>query len=229
MKTAKESVTELELMVLDRLSKDGFKKKKKNQFIRLVDECVQDITLLEYKTRSKDEVNIMANYSFTYDNIEKCISYIQGKKYDKVWSTGTSTLCNVFNEKEYINFYINGDTDVEPLADVIIKSIKKFAYSFWEKCNTYDKFRTELFDKNTEVRWNMVLCNNEAWNKIALSLIYNDGCVDKIIGYYKDKLEDTACVVFSECVPRIERLREAFEHGTGFKLLEEYRKFGIRE
>ena len=48
MKTAKESVTELELMVLDRLGKDGFRKKKRNQFIRLVDECIQDITLLEY-------------------------------------------------------------------------------------------------------------------------------------------------------------------------------------
>lgn len=104
--------------------------------------------------------------------------------------------------------------------DDIEKSLLEYAFPFLELCDSLDKFKNALFDKDTTINWNMVLLNKKAWNMLALSIVYADGLVEDIVESNYEMLKNTAEVDFEECILRIKRLKEAFENGKGLEFLE---------
>lgn len=228
MTTAKEKIKELELEVLRGLEPYGFKKKSHNTFERKLGECVQFVGLPEDKIRGIDEYEVMPNYGFEYAVYKKCEAYIQGRKYKKGWRTGSECLFNVIEDGEYI-FRVNGSTDVNQMADWIIYNLLRYAVPLWDACETLDKFKMALGDTANNIQWNNIISEGEGWAKLIMSLIYVDDNVDDIIHEYRERFERTACVVFSECIPRIEKVKEAFKNGKGLEFLENETKANNRK
>lgn len=181
-----EKMLELDELLLQRLNKYGFKKKRKHVFNRLIGECLQNITIVETKTRGKSEVHICICVGFSYEKVNRLISFIQNKKYDKKWATAGNNLGALIRPKIPYGFYIRETTDLSPIVDDIMHNIEKYAFDFFESCSSLEKYEKMLIDKDENVRSSTSGLKRAEWNLLALALLLNHYDYEEIFEKYKD-------------------------------------------
>lgn len=176
----------LEDRILQELQKFGFKKKRKGYFIRKVQNCTQSVTVLDTKIRNKQEIHVTIGIGFTYEKVNKMVFYLKNKKYDSGWGTGTDNLGTLIGDKKPYGFYINNNTDIENIVDNILFNVKKYAFAFWEECDTLDKFKRKLEEKNNIVHFSTYSLFRPEWNLLALEVLLKGYRFDEIINEYHD-------------------------------------------
>lgn len=181
-----EQISELKDLLLSKLNGYGFKKKKKNFFIRKVGDCTQHISILETKTKGIEKIHIRISVGFTYEIVEKAISFIQYKKYDNRWATANINLATLMDSKKTYGFYINNATNVSPIVEDIISNVKEYAFEFWDSCNTMNNFYKKLLSKDEIIRMSTFTLNRPEWNLLALSIILQKDSYDKILNEYQE-------------------------------------------
>jgi len=177
-----------ELFILH-LKEYGFRKKRKNFFIRTINESIQHISILDTKVKGKNEVHIYISVGFTYDLVNKAISFIRDVNYDKKWATANINLSSLINNNRIYDFYINEKTDIEYVVTDIIQNIKEYAFEFWDSCNNMEKFYNKLLNRDDIIRKSTFTLKRPEWNLLALSIILEKGNYNDIINDYKEDFE----------------------------------------
>lgn len=176
----------LEEKILLGLQEYGFKKKRKGYFIRKIQNCVQNVTILDTKIRNKQEVHVSIGIGFTYEKVNKMVFYLRNKKYDSGWRTGSDNLGTLIADKKPYGFYISSDTDIDKVVDDILFNVEKYAFGFWEECDTLDKFKRKLEEKNNRVHSSTYSLFRPEWNLLALEVLINGDRVEEVIDEYLD-------------------------------------------
>ena len=176
----------LEEKLLQGLQEYGFKKKRKGYFIRKIQNCIQDVTVLETRIRNKQEVHVTIGIGFVYKEVNKMVFYLKNKKYDSGWGTGSDNLGTLIANKKPYGFYISSDTDIDKVVDDILFNVEKYAFDFWEESDTLDKFKSKLEEKNNRVHSSTYSLFRPEWNLLALEVLLNGDRVEEVIDEYLD-------------------------------------------
>ena len=150
-------------------------------------DCIQHICFVETKIRGVDQIHIAVTVGFTYVELNKLIYFIQNEEY-KVRATSINDMSALVENNEIYRFYISGDTNLIPIVNAIIRDIKKYALDYLDSCNTMEKYRKELIERNEKVRLGIYGLKRPEWNLLALELLLNYDGYKKILEEYDDFL-----------------------------------------
>ena len=182
-----ETITRFKELLLLQLKEYGFGKKKNNLFTRTVNDCVQHISVLETKVRGKNEVHISVSVGFTYEIVNKTISFLQCGQYDNKWATANINLSTLINSNKVYGFFINDETDANTVSENIVGNIKEYAFAFLNDFDDMDKFYQKLYARDSLVRMSTFALKRPEWNLLALSIILHKEVYEEILNDY---LED---------------------------------------
>lgn len=174
----------LEEKLLQGLQEYGFKKKRKGYFIRKIHNCIQDVTVLDTRIRNKQEVHVTIGIGFVYEKVNKMVFYLRNMKYDSGWGTGTNNLGTLIANKKPYGFDINCNTEIDKVVDDILYNVKRYAFDFWEECDTLDKFKRKLEEKDNRVYSSTYSLFRPEWNLLAAEVLLNGDRVEKVIDEY---------------------------------------------
>jgi hypothetical protein len=180
-----DQVVKLEQVLELQLNKCGFKKKRKNFFVNKVGDCIQHISVLETKMKGRNETHIIILVGFSYEKVNRVISFIQSQKYDKRWATANLNLAALVNPKQTYGFYINDETDVNCIVEDIILNLKRYSFDFFSSCDNMDKFYLKLINKDELVRLSTFALKGPEWNLLALSILLNHNDYEAIMNEYE--------------------------------------------
>lgn len=189
MDSLTNKMLELDDMLFEKLNKYGFKKKKKHVFRRSVGECQQHISILETKQKGKEEVHISICVGFTYEKINKIISFLQNEKYDKKWATANINISALIGDRKPYGFYISESTDLNPIVQDIVYNIEKYSLSFLDSCDNLEKYEDMLLEKNEKVRNSTYTLKRPEWNLLALSILLHNNEYKIVLENYKEDFE----------------------------------------
>ena len=184
MSTLKEKIKELDSLLVEKLSVYEVKRKSRLIFYRKVGDCIQHICFVETKIRGVDQIHIAVTVGFTYVELNKLIYFIQNEEY-KVRATSINDMSALVENNEIYRFYISGDTNLIPIVNAIIRDIKKYALDYLDSCNTMEKYRKELIERNEKVRLGIYGLKRPEWNLLALELLLNYDGYKKILEEYE--------------------------------------------
>lgn len=184
-----KQIAKLEELLLLQLNKYGFRKKRKNYFIKKVDDCIQHVSILETNVRGTNEVHINICVGFTFEMVNRVISFIQCEKYNSKWATANINLAFLINPKKTYGFYINDETEVNSIVEDIILNLKKYAFEFWYSCDSMDKFYKKLIKKDELIRMSTFALKRPEWNLLALSILLQEDYYDMIINEYQEEFK----------------------------------------
>ncbi len=176
----------LEEKLLQGLQEYGFKKKRKGYFIRKIHNCIQDVTVLDTRIRNKQEVHVTIGIGFVYEKVNKMVFYLRNRKYDSGWGTGTNNLGTLIANKKPYGFDINSNTEIDKVVDDILYNVQRYAFDFWEECDTLDKFKRKLEEKDNWVHSSTYSLFRPEWNLLATEVLLNGDRVEKVIDEYLD-------------------------------------------
>ncbi len=171
MNGIKEKMQLFDNLMLEQLQPYGFKKKKKHEFVRKQGDCLQHIWILDTKVKGEEKVHIYISIGFKYEQVDKLVDYLRMQKYDKKYPTADINVNALMNTDTVFGFYIDVDTDMKPIVNDIINVIVKYGFSFWEKCDTLEKFQNSLINKDADVWPSTFGLNKPEWNYLALAII----------------------------------------------------------
>lgn len=186
MITLNDQMSKLEELLIKNIQEFGFEKKRKRYFIRKTNQCTQHIALLETKVTGKDEIYISISVGFTYELVNKLISLLQDRKYNRIWATASTNLADLIDPRKLYGFYITTETDILAVAEDIGSKLKECALAFWDNYNTMEKYYSKLVDKDELARKSTYALKRPEWNILALSIILNYGNSDQILEEYQD-------------------------------------------
>ncbi len=186
MQDIREKMKEFDNMLLKQLSCYDFKKKKKHMFIRKQEDCLQHISVLETKVRGESRVYISICVGFTYEKIDRVISFIQNEEYDNRWATANINITSLMNAKTPYGFYLDESTELEPIIKDILFAIESYSLGFLESCNTLDKYEKMLLDRNENVRKSTYTLKRPEWNLLALAIVLGHKTIEEIFEEYED-------------------------------------------
>jgi hypothetical protein len=186
MSDVMKQVSDLERILLERLSENGFRKKRANVFIRKEKECTQHVSVLVTKTRGEDSAHIRPTVGFTYEAVNRIIYALQSKAYDSKRVTAHISMETLIDRKEPYDFYITRESGVSDIADILVNDIREYAFIFWESCNSYEKYYSLLREKNEFIRKSTYSLKRPEWNLLALALLLNQTDYRDILNEYKE-------------------------------------------
>lgn len=179
-----EAVSDFENKFLDSLNQFDFKKKRKGYFIRNKKDCIQHIAILQTKIKGRNEVHIDISIGFTYEKINKVISFIKDEKFDKRWPTAAINMGGIIKSNEPYGFYISESTDLDYIIKNIKNDIENYALDFWQSCDSLEKFNGRLLQGDRNVQLSTYSLNRPEWNRLALSVILEQNNYENIIEEY---------------------------------------------
>ncbi|MCL2719698.1 MAG: hypothetical protein FWE14_13080 [Lachnospiraceae bacterium] len=180
-----KQASNMEKSLLERLTEHGFKKKRANVFVRKENECIQHISILVTKTKGEESAHIRPTVGFTYETVNKLIYALQGNEYDRNRFTAHISMEILINRKEPYDFYINKESDVSNITDMLVNDIKKFAFNLWESCNSIEKYYRLLRERNELIRISTYSLRRPEWNLLALSILLKNGDYEAILNEYQ--------------------------------------------
>ncbi len=185
MQNIKEKMLQFDEELLKYLSEFGFTKKRRHYFARKINDCIQHISIVETKKKREDKVHISISVGFTYEKINEIISFIQDEKYDARWATASINIGSLMNINVPYCFFMENETDMCPIVQNILLNIKKYAFDFWEGCDTLAKYEDKLLSKDKNVVRSTYTLKRPEWNLLALSLLLKNISVKQIYGEYE--------------------------------------------
>lgn len=153
------------------LAQDGFKRQNKSNIVRKIGKDSQGVTVIVTKYGSYSEITFNVNY--TYQDIDKIASYIQGIPYQKGFSTGCFREHDIPARKCSCRHKVYSgitDKEVESFAIMDYETIRDHFYALLELCDTPEKFLAAL-DQHEVVRKSLVFGCHIEWIRIA-ALLY---------------------------------------------------------
>jgi len=188
-RTFMEQIQRLEEMLLVQLGKHGFKKKRRNTFVRKENDCIQHMTILSTKKRGENTALISINIGFTYERINKIIAFIQEERYDNRWATASINLATLINRNEPYNFYINEEQQLDSTVEDITKNIESYAFDFWGKSNKLEKYYDLLKSENEIIRMATFPLKRPEWSLLALSILLKKDSYYEILQIHREDFE----------------------------------------
>ncbi len=201
------SVKEVYYHILDSLQnsfeKDGFRKKKLNQWIRKSGDCDQYITILFTKIRGCEQANLQYSIQYSFEKANRIIAYLKGEQYEKKWVTGAVNLSSLIKDNKVFSHSIDRGTKAELVADEVYTMTQKYGYAFWENYNTIEKFSNGLKEGKNIISLSTAGVNKREWNQIACYLILNEKeKAEQVIQTWSNHRPDTQ--VLEACLKKIE-------------------------
>lgn len=170
----------------DELSLYNFSKKGKNHIFRKKNDCTQEVRVLITKLRGTDSIDIRYNVSYSYPNINKIASYIQGIPFRKQLATGAfHSIIDPPCEIEYSHVISEKtiEQDIVDLAHIDAQAIITYFLPLLEKCDTPEHLLTALNEDNNVAK-SIVGLGLKEWIQIA-TLLYL-GKTDTALQIYDD-------------------------------------------
>lgn len=186
MEIIEKKMLELDNKLLEQLKEYGFHRKKKHVFSRAVGDCIQHIAILETKLKGKAEFYISICVGFTYEKINRLISFIQNEKYDKKWATANINIASLLDSKKPYGFYISEETDLEPIINDIVHAIKEYSLVFLENCDHLERYEKMLKEMDEKVRISTFALKRPEWNELALAILLSRNHEEVFEKYRKD-------------------------------------------
>lgn len=183
-----EKIKNLQELLLLQLSDYGFEKKRKNVFVRKKNDCIQYITILETKIKNQNKIHINVKIGFSYEIINRIISFIQEKKYEKKWMTANINLGTLINNKEPYGFYISEESEIDCIVENIMYNLVEYAIGFWNDYDDLKKFYTALKEKRSIIEMSTIALKRPEWNLLALSILLEPKSFETILEEYDDVL-----------------------------------------
>jgi hypothetical protein len=189
MEKALEKIDEIETKILTELTYHNFKKKRKNLYVRKVNDCVQSICILETKQKSRREVHISIVVGFTYEKVNEVISYLRGEKYNSKWQTASINMSTLISNNTPYGFNINEETEVDKVVEDIVGNIEKYSLVFLDENAELRKYYTKLRERDAMVTVATMALNKPEWNLLALSILIDSGSSEQIIDEYESEFK----------------------------------------
>ena len=145
---------------------------------------MQKFSITETKIRGEPTVYINIHAAFSYEKINRVISFIQNQEYDAVWSTASANVSSLIKDRKLSGFYVSESTELEPFIQDISCNIVPYALDFLESCNTLEKYEKMLLDRDENVRG--AALKKPEWNLLALAILLGHRTVEEILDEYED-------------------------------------------
>ncbi len=146
------------------LQKEGFILKGKNTFIRKVGECKQEVNVLFRKINGQEAGYIQIFVAFTFDQLEKLTAELKGEKPRKDWPTVSINVGNLKKERDFAEWFLNAETDINSLSEQISKYLNEYAYPFWQQFSSIQRVKDGF--ENHDLRL-MLNGNSYKWKMAA--------------------------------------------------------------
>ena len=172
------------------LADENFRKKGTRHLYRNKGECIQDVCVLVTKIRGTSSINLTYNVSYSYPNINKIASYLQGIPYRKEFATGCLRSADEPLNKIKSSHLISEKTieqDIKDYAYEDARAIVSYYFPLLDKCDTAESFLQAL-DIDRNIANSFVGLGLLEWIKISTLL-------------YLGKKEE-ALLLFDEWIPR---------------------------
>lgn len=145
---------------------EGFKLKNNRIFFRKVNDCKQELVVSFRYIKGTESGYVTVTPNFSYENIEKIVSYLKGEQFKKGWPTAAANIGNLRPQREFIEWPLTLTTDVNELSKLINEYIKDYAFPFWNDyssienlINGYENQDPRLTLNGSGYRWRMVAAN----------------------------------------------------------------------
>lgn len=211
------------------LARDGFKRQNKSHIARKIGKGSQGVNVIVTKYGSYSDITFNVNY--TYQDIDKIASYIQGIPYRKGFSTGCFREHDIPDKRYPCRHKLYSgitEKEVESFAVMDYETIRDYFYPLLALCDTPEKFLAAL-DQQEVVRKSLVFGCHMEWIKIA-TLLYL-GMAEKALERFDawdEPIDYHTRKPVSSQKAHYSRYRIATWE-TGRKLKNDYQMFGTQE
>ena len=203
----KEKINELDNLLAIKLSDYGFKRTKKSTYIKNVNEGVYGINLSTTKVKGKDKIHVYVMLSFDFERLNNLIMYLMNDYSYKGWKTIAINAVNIVPDDNVFGFYVEKDTNLELIVNLIIKAFEKYGLHIFDDIDTCEKFQKKLYEDNKSIiNW---LVYKQEWYFLALAVMKNNYSIDDIIEKFINE--------FSNIDGTIEELRKRISYDEKVK------------
>ena len=204
----REKINELDFLLAKKLLNYGFKRKKKNTYIKNVNGGVYGINLADTKVKGQEKIHIYVMLTFNFERLNNLIMYLMNDYSYKGWESIAVNAINIVPGDNAFSFYVEKNTNLEYVVEQIIEAFEEYGLHIFDDIDTYEKLQKKLFEDNKSIiNW---LVYKEEWYFLALAIMLNSSSINKIIEKYYDEFN---CIddPFAELMKRIndhEKIKE---------------------
>jgi hypothetical protein len=145
---------------------EGFKLKNNRLFFRKVNDCKQELVVSFRYIKGTESGYVTVTPNFSYENMEKIVSYLKGEQFKKGWPTAAANIGNLRPQRVFVEWPLTLTTDVITLGKLISEYIKDYALPFWNDYSSienlikgYESQDPRLTLNGSGYRWRMVAAN----------------------------------------------------------------------
>lgn len=204
----REKINELDFLLAKKLLNYGFKRKKKNTYIKNVNGGVYGINLADTKVKGQEKIHIYVMLTFNFERLNNLIMYLMNDYSYKGWESIAVNAINIVPGDNAFSFYVEKNTNLEYVVEQIIEAFEEYGLHIFDDIDTYEKLQKKLYEDNKSIiNW---LVYKEEWYFLALAIMLNSSSINKIIEKYYDEFN---CIddPFAELMKRIndhEKIKE---------------------
>ena len=196
----KEKIKELDCLLAKKLLNYGFKRRKKNTYIKNVNEGVYGINLADTKVKGQEKIHIYVILTFNYERLNNLIMYLMNDYSYKGWESIAVNAINIVPGNNAFGFYIEKNTNLEFIVDQTIEAFEKYGLHIFDDIDTCEKLQKKLYEDNKAIiNW---LVFKQEWYYLALAIMLANDSVNNIIEKYYDEFNSTE-ETFAEFMERI--------------------------
>ena len=198
----------MEFLLAKKLLNYGFKRKKKNTYIKNVNGGVYGINLADTKVKGQEKIHIYVMLTFNFERLNNLIMYLMNDYSYKGWESIAVNAINIVPGDNAFSFYVEKNTNLEYVVEQIIEAFEEYGLHIFDDIDTYEKLQKKLYEDNKSIiNW---LVYKEEWYFLALAIMLNSSSINKIIEKYYDEFN---CIddPFAELMKRIndhEKIKE---------------------
>ena len=196
----REKINELDFLLAKKLLNYGFKRKKKNTYIKNVNGGVYGINLADTKVKGQEKIHIYVMLTFNFERLNNLIMYLMNDYSYKGWESIAVNAINIVPGDNAFSFYVEKNTNLEYVVEQIIEAFEEYGLHIFDDIDTYEKLQKKLYEDNKSIiNW---LVYKEEWYFLALAIMLNSSSINKIIEKYYDEFN---CIddPFAELMKRI--------------------------
>ncbi len=196
----KEKIKELDFLLAKKLLNYGFKRKKKNTYIRNAGEGVYGISLAETKVKGQEKIHVYIMLTLNFEHLNNLIMYLSNDYSYEGWESIAVNAVNILQGDNPFGFYIGKDTNLEFVVNKLIENIETYCLHIFDDIDTYKKLQSKLYtDDKSIINW---LVFKQEWYFLALAIMLGNYSVNDVLEKYCDEFKSTVGT-FEEFIKRI--------------------------
>lgn len=204
----KEKMKELDYLLEKKLLNFGFKRKKKNTFIKDTNGGAYGINLAVTKVKGQEKMHIYVMLTYNYKSLNNLIMYLMDDYRWKEWEPVAINAFNLIQGDNPFGFYLDKNTNLEFVVEDLLDAFEKYGLHVFDEIDTCEKLQAKLYEENTSIiNW---LVYKKEWYYLALAIMLNNESVNAIVEK-NNKIFSSANGSFEDFIDRINNLEKIKE------------------